>query len=125
MGGSVLDFGFNCRSKVQHEFDAKVKVKGDLLRNSVTGKVNAEIDVPTIVGFSMRYGLKTDLNLLASVQFHRWSDWGQTTVNFANASNMTINRQRDDVCHLALGSDYRLNDDWRIQVGISYKTFPR
>lgn len=121
----ALDFGFSYRSKVQHEFDAKVKVEGDLLGKPDTGKVNAEIDVPAIVDFSMRYGVNADLNLLASVQFHRWSDWDQTTFNFADGRNMSINRQWDDVWHLALGSDYRLNDDWRIKAGISYETSPQ
>ncbi|MDR9826535.1 outer membrane protein transport protein [Vibrio sp. FNV 38] len=114
-----LDVSLSYRSKIEHTFDADVTVNGQ----KATG-VAADIDVPAIVDVSMRYGVNADLNLLATVQFHRWSDWDQTVFNFGENS-MAIDRQWDDVWHLALGTDYRLNQDWRLKAGISYETSPQ
>ncbi len=30
----------------------------------------------------------------------------------------------DDVWHFAVGTDYRLNDAWRLKAGVSYETSP-
>ncbi|QIA66157.1 outer membrane beta-barrel protein [Vibrio astriarenae] len=113
-----LDLSLSYRSKVEHSFDADVS-------GAVQGGVAADIDVPAIVDASMRYGINADLNLLASVQFHRWSEWDHTVFNFNNGGSLPIQRDWDDVWHFAVGTDYRLNDDWRLKAGLSYETSPQ
>ncbi len=116
-----LDFGLSYRSKVEHGFDTDITSNGQKLST-----VAADIDVPALIDFSMRYGVNTDLNLLATVQFHRWSDWDQTVFNVGGLPNpVSIQRDWDDVWHFAFGTDYRLNDDWRLKAGISYETSPQ
>ncbi|GAM78015.1 long-chain fatty acid transport protein [Vibrio ishigakensis] len=114
-----LDFGLSYRSKSEHSFDA------DLQR--VNRSVGTDVIVPEIVDMSMRYGFNEDLNLLASVQFHRWSQWDETVLNLSGTdrNGVSIQRDWDDVWKFALGADYRLNSDWRLKAGFSYETSPQ
>lgn len=114
-----LDLGLSYRSKSEHSFDA------DIERTSMS--VGTDIDVPEIIDLSMRYGFNQDLNLLASVQFHRWSAWDETVLDLSGTDRdgIAIQRDWDDVWKLALGADYRLNADWRLKAGFSYETSPQ
>ncbi|GAM60406.1 long-chain fatty acid transport protein [Vibrio ishigakensis] len=114
-----LDFGLSYRSKSEHSFDADIKGT-DL-------SVATDVTVPEIVDLSMRYGVREDLNLLASVQFHRWSQWDETVLDLGvtEMGGLAIQRDWDDVWKFAVGADYRLNNDWRLKAGFSYETSPQ
>ncbi|GEA59267.1 long-chain fatty acid transporter [Vibrio comitans NBRC 102076] len=112
-----LDFGLSYRSKSEHSFDAELK--------GTNQSISTDIDVPEIVDFSTRYGFSEDLNLLASVQFHRWSIWDETVLNLGYGEGVAIERDWDDVWKFAIGADYKLNSDWRLKAGFSYETSPQ
>lgn len=109
-----LNLGFSFRSKVEHDF--KTNLSGPLQSGVAT-----ELAVPAIADISSRYALTNDLNLLASIQFHRWSEWDETSFG----DNLAIDRDWDNVWKFAIGTDYRLNEDWRLKAGFSYETSPQ
>lgn len=119
----ALDFGLSYRSKIEHDFSASVS--NGLPLGPGIGGVKADIDVPAIVDASVRYGVTSDLNLLASIQFHQWSDWDRSVFEFNSGQNLVIERDWDDVWHFAVGADYRLNSNWRLKAGVSYETSPQ
>lgn len=119
-----LDFGFSYRSKVKHNIDAKASSE------YLPGLVGAstEVALPAIYDISARWGVNSDLNLLASAQWHRWSEWKELPLELISAAgnaNGSIERDWSDVWKLALGADYRLNADWRLKAGISYESSPQ
>ncbi|MGC9401688.1 OmpP1/FadL family transporter, partial [Vibrio genomosp. F10 str. 9ZC157] len=82
------------------------------------------------IDISASYASTNQLNILASIQLHRWSEWDQTVFDFGKLNNNpiglnSINRDWDDVWKFALGADYQLNSDWRLKAGFSYETSPQ
>ncbi|WGV98549.1 outer membrane protein transport protein [Vibrio sp. YMD68] len=120
-----LDLGFSFRSKVEHDFSTNISGPGD-----INPAVASELAVPAIIDVSASYAATNQLNILASIQLHRWSEWDQTVFDFGKLNNNpiglnSINRDWDDVWKFALGADYQLNSDWRLKAGFSYETSPQ
>ncbi|MGC9492561.1 outer membrane protein transport protein [Vibrio genomosp. F10] len=120
-----LDLGFSFRSKVEHDFSTNISGPGD-----INPAVASELAVPAIIDISASYASTNQLNILASIQLHRWSEWDQTVFDFGKLNNNpiglnSINRDWDDVWKFALGADYQLNSDWRLKAGFSYETSPQ
>ncbi|CAH7025980.1 Long-chain fatty acid transport protein [Vibrio chagasii] len=117
-----LKLGASYRSKLEHEFNNEVKGLGD-----VANSLSTDIALPEIIDFSASYALNSQLDLLASVQFHRWSAWDETVLDFgaADLGGVPIERDWDDVWKFAVGADYQLNSDWRLKAGFSYETSPQ
>lgn len=113
-----LSLGLSYRSKLEHEFN------NDLANVDLT--LSSGMIMPDIVDISSSYALSKDLNLLASIQLHRWSHWDATVLdlNLGNGG-APIQRDWDDVWKFAIGTDYRLNADWRLKAGFSYETSPQ
>lgn len=111
-----LSLGLSYRSKLEHEFN------NDLATNQT---LSSGMIMPEIVDMSSSYALSKDLNLLASIQFHRWSHWDSTALNLNYGNEVEIQRDWDDVWKFAIGTDYRLNADWRLKAGFSYETSPQ
>ncbi|OEF87341.1 OmpP1/FadL family transporter [Vibrio splendidus] len=117
-----LKLGASYRSKLEHEFNNEVKGLGD-----VANSFSTDIALPEIIDFSASYALNSQLDLLASIQFHRWSEWDETVLDFGATSigGVPIKRDWDDVWKFAVGADYQLNSDWRLKAGFSYETSPQ
>ncbi|CAH6992697.1 Long-chain fatty acid transport protein [Vibrio chagasii] len=117
-----LKLGASYRSKLEHEFNNEVKGLGD-----VANSLSTDIALPEIIDFSASYALNSQLDLLASIQFHRWSEWDETVLDFGATSigGVPIKRDWDDVWKFAVGADYQLNSDWRLKAGFSYETSPQ
>ncbi|UPR49427.1 TonB-dependent receptor [Vibrio cyclitrophicus] len=115
--------GASYRSKLEHEFNNEIN--GSLLLNSLS----TDIILPEIIDLSASYALNSQLDLLASVQLHRWSEWDTTVLDFgvvgSPISGVPIERDWDDVWKFAVGADYQLNSDWRLKAGFSYETSPQ
>ncbi len=113
-----LSVGLSYRSKLEHEF------KNDLAR--IDQQLSSEMIMPDIIDISSSYALNKDLNLLTSIQFHRWSHWDSTVLSVnSNLPSVEIQRDWDDVWKFAIGTDYRLNSDWRLKAGFSHETSPQ
>ncbi|MEF1226299.1 outer membrane protein transport protein [Vibrio fortis] len=114
-----LKLGMSYRSKLEHEFNNDVKGLAGGDRSLSTG-----IALPEIVDVSASYSVSERLDLLTSVQLHRWSAWDETVLDFGSAA-LPIKRDWDDVWKLAVGADYQLNSDWRLKAGFSYESSPQ
>lgn len=116
-----LRLGLSYRSKLEHEFNNDVKgpIGGD--RSLAT-----DVALPEIVDVSASYAINERLDLLTSVQLHRWSAWDETVLDFGSQiGGLPIKRDWDDVWKLAVGADYQLNSDWRLKAGFSYESSPQ
>ena len=121
-----LKLGASYRSKLEHEFNNDVKGLGN-----VANSLSTDIALPEIIDVSASYALNSQLDLLASIQFHRWSAWDETVLDFGASvdgnpvGGIPIKRDWDDVWKFAVGADYQLNSDWRLKAGFSYETSPQ
>ncbi|PMG64588.1 long-chain fatty acid transporter [Vibrio lentus] len=115
-----LKLGASYRSKLEHEFNND-------LNGSAFNSLSTDLALPEIVDLSGSYALNSQLDLLASVQFHRWSEWDETVLDFGatGVGGIPIKRDWDDVWKFAVGADYQLNSDWRLKAGFSYETSPQ
>ncbi|MEZ9671529.1 OmpP1/FadL family transporter [Vibrio lentus] len=118
-----LKLGASYRSKLEHEFNNELK--GSLPGNNRS--LSTDLALPEIVDLSASYALNSQLDLLASIQFHRWSEWDETVLDFGVTAKdgIPIKRDWDDVWKFAVGADYQLNSDWRLKAGFSYETSPQ
>ncbi|MEZ9232465.1 OmpP1/FadL family transporter [Vibrio amylolyticus] len=116
--------GASYRSKVEHNFSLGL---GNLFPASpLSNSISTDLSVPEIIDVSGQYALTQDLNLLASVQYHRWSSMDNTAMDFgAGTGILDIERSWSDTWKFAVGTDYRLNADWRLKAGFSYETSPQ
>ncbi|MDL5027316.1 TonB-dependent receptor [Vibrio sp. TMPB1044] len=119
-----LKLGASYRSKLEHEFNNDVNGK---LGANVLNSLSTDIALPEIIDVSASYALNKQLDLLASIQFHRWSAWDETVLDFGatDLGGIPIKRDWDDVWKFAVGADYQLNSDWRLKAGFSYETSPQ
>ncbi|MEZ9297522.1 OmpP1/FadL family transporter [Vibrio splendidus] len=117
-----LKLGASYRSKLEHEFNNDVNGLGNKLNS-----LSTDIALPEIVDLSASYAFNSQLDLLASIQFHRWSEWDETVLDFGatDRGGIPIKRDWDDVWKFAVGADYQLNSDWRLKAGFSYETSPQ
>ena len=121
-----LKLGASYRSKLEHEFNNDVN---GVINQGALNSLSTDIALPEIIDLSASYALNSQLDLLASVQFHRWSEWDTTVLDFGIAGSpvngVPIERDWDDVWKFAVGADYQLNSDWRLKAGFSYETSPQ
>lgn len=118
-----LKLGASYRSKLEHEFNNDVKGPTNI---GLLNSLSTDIVVPEIIDLSASYALNQQLDLLASIQLHRWSEWDTTVLDFGTQiGGLQIDRDWDDVWKFAVGADYQLNSDWRLKAGISYETSPQ
>ena len=118
-----LKLGASYRSKLEHEFNNDVKGQTNI---GLLNSLSTDIVVPEIIDLSASYALNHQLDLLASIQLHRWSEWDTTVLDFGTQiGGLQIDRDWDDVWKFAVGADYQLNSDWRLKAGFSYETSPQ
>lgn len=116
--------GLSYRSKLDHKFDVDANTINAILPNPAELNLSTSILLPAIVDMSGRVAINQQLSLLASVQFHQWSDFEDTPIN-NDIQNTSIERDWDDVWHYAIGTEYALNNDWTLKAGFSYETSPQ
>ncbi|GAB3528807.1 OmpP1/FadL family transporter [Photobacterium alginatilyticum] len=115
--------GASFRSKLEHEFDTRVTGPTEL---GVINRLKTDISLPALMDVSASYAVTPQLNVLTSVQWHRWSEWDTTVLDFGLGNNgVVIDRDWDDVWKVALGADYQLNHRWRLKAGFSYESSPQ
>ena len=121
-----LAIGASYRTKLEHEFGTRVSGPID---GPIFSSLRTDITVPAIADISASYAVNPKLDLLASVQWHQWSEWDNTVMEFGLAAGQTrtatIDRDWDDVWKFAFGADYQLNNQWRLKAGFSYETSPQ
>ncbi|CAH7110784.1 Long-chain fatty acid transport protein [Vibrio chagasii] len=118
-----LKLGASYRSKLEHEFNNDVNGPTEF---GLLSSLSTDIALPEIVDVSASYALNSQLDLLASVQLHRWSEWDTTVLDFGTQlGGIPIERDWADVWKFAVGADYQLNSDWRLKAGFSYETSPQ
>ena len=114
-------FGVAYTSKVDYVFN--VDATGTLPRSerSWTLPINAMVDAPQQVMASVAHVLNAQWTVLGEVGWQDWSTMSETEVTI---NNLSVQSKLDfqDTYHVALGAQYQLAANTRLNFGVAYDT---
>ena len=91
------------------------------------GLLDARVDVGAKVPQQLMGSVYTEIDdrwaLLGNVGWQDWSEFGEVEIGIDNTQNpasLTNPLSFDDTWHVALGAQYRANDQWKVNVGLAY-----
>lgn len=111
--------GLAYASKVDYEFDVDATGTLPRLGRSWTLPVNAMIDAPQQVMLSAVQTLNDKWSLLGEIGWQDWSTLSETEVTVNNVTT-TSKLDYQDTWHAAVGAQYQLTPDTRINFGVAY-----
>ncbi len=120
--------GVQYLSESDLDLETHPKVKGDgvvsgALRN--IQKVDLGMTLPQSLIFSAFHQLNDKWAVMGNVGWQEWSEFGKVDIDTANAgssTSLTADRSYKDTWNFALGLQYQINEDWRLNTGMAYDT---
>lgn len=124
--------GVSYRSKVEYHTKGKINIDGTLA--GLTSEAKADITLPDTFILSATHKLNDRVELLGDVSWTGWSSIPKVdimrataTVNGAFAAGtiaQTLDTEFRDTWRVALGANYKLNNDLTLKTGIAYDQTP-
>jgi long-chain fatty acid transport protein len=91
------------------------------------GLLGAQVDIGAKVPQQVMGSLYTEVNdrwaLMGNVGWQDWSEFGEVELGIDNTQDPTSLSSPlsfDDTWHVAVGAQYRMNDQWKSNVGLAY-----
>ncbi|WP_417696542.1 OmpP1/FadL family transporter [Pseudomonas sp.] len=128
--------GLTYHSKVSYHLDAKTKVTGGVFSLlGVSGQsydASLDVDTPESVDFSVTHQLNDDWTLYAGSTWTRWSRFKELVIQnsglppLLSGSLGTVAEEQNwhDTWAHAIGTAYRLNNQWVLRAGLSVDQSP-
>ncbi len=123
-------FGVQYLTPVELDFEdaAELQGLGPLLRGAldasglVGSKVDFGITIPQMVMVSGYHELTDSVAIMGNVGWQDWSEFGQqeVTVRSSTTTSLTTDLNYQDTWHVAIGTQYRLDDRWLLSTGFAY-----
>jgi len=126
-----LDLGFSYRSQVVHKTTGDYTLSGETAAAeayaaSIGTKRTADLNlaVPDIIGFGAVYKGVLDMNIYASASMTRWTKIRDINVVPESGSNVLVRLDWEDVWHMGLGGDYKVNENVILRAGVGSDNSP-
>ncbi len=126
-----LDLGFSYRSQVVHKTKGDFKLSGETTAAQayaesvgINRKADLNLAVPDIIGFGANYKGVTDMNIYVSASMTRWSKLKDINVVPESGTNVLVRLEWEDVWHVGLGGDYKLNENIILRAGVASDNSP-
>lgn len=124
--------GVSYRSSIKHSLEGDLKVKGPAAGGSAaltSGKAEADVELPDTFILSAVHRLDSRWELLGDVSWTGWSkikevDIVRTSGPLNGVTVQTLETEFKDTWRVALGANYRLNDAWKLKLGLAYDQSP-
>ena len=128
--------GLTYHSKVSYHLDAKTKVSDGIFSLvGVSGRsydASLDVDTPEAVDFSVTHQLNTDWTLYLGSTWTRWSRFKELTIENSGLppllsgqlSIISEEQNWHDTWAHAIGTAYRLNNQWVLRAGFSVDQSP-
>ncbi|HYX38008.1 MAG TPA: outer membrane protein transport protein [Oligoflexus sp.] len=126
-----VDLGLSYRSQVVHKTEGDYTLSGDT--SAAQARVNAigadhkaklNLPVPDIIGLGAVYKGIPGTNIYASATLTRWSKLEDFNVDPDDLPNVVVRLNWEDVWHVGLGADYRLNEYFILRAGLGNDNSP-
>lgn len=126
-----VDIGFSYRSQVIHKTEGDFELSGETTAaqtyaESVGLKRKADftLPIPDIIGFGANYKGVTDMNIYLSASMTRWSKLKDLNVVPETGDNVVVRLDWEDVWHVGLGGDYKVNENIILRAGVASDNSP-
>lgn len=115
--------GMIYRSEIGHYGEGSVTAQD---RPILDGDAGLDFIMPAHVQLSGVHGVAPKWDILWSATWYDLSTWTDLTLDLSSIGSVTVQqRDFDDVWNFAVGTHYQLNEQWRLETGISYETSPQ
>lgn len=123
--------GVSYRSKVKHKLEGDLKVSGlgPVVDSRNSSKAKTDVELPDAFIASVAQELNERWEVLGDVSWTAWSTID--TVNIVRTSGpddgqtvQTLDPRFRDTWRVALGTNYKLNDAWKLRFGLAYDQTP-
>ncbi len=123
--------GLSYRSKVRYHTQGEIAISGPAAPNSSDAK--ASITLPDIATLSATHKLTDRVELLGDISWTGWSSIPKVDIVRASATlsglpigsiAQTLDTDFRDTWRVAIGANYKLNDEWLLKGGIAYDQTP-
>ncbi|WP_141733477.1 OmpP1/FadL family transporter [Oligoflexus tunisiensis] len=126
-----LDLGLSYRSQVVHKTEGDFKLSGETsaaqaYAETIGLKRTADLNLPTpdIIGFGLNYKGIADMNVYLSASMTRWSKLRDINVVPETGDNVLVKLDWEDVWHVGLGGDYKINENVILRAGVASDNSP-
>jgi long-chain fatty acid transport protein len=126
-----LDLGFSYRSQVIHKTEGDFTLSGETAnaqgyaeRIGLKRDADFTLPIPDILGFGANYKGVTDMNIYLSASMTRWSKLKDLNVVPATGDNVVVRLDWEDVWHVGLGGDYKVNENVIVRAGVASDNSP-
>lgn len=119
-------FGLQYLSESNVDLKTSPEVKGNGLVSDALRQVNKldlGMTMPQSVIFSAYHQLTDRWAIMGNIGWQEWSEFGMVDIDASTANtsrSITANRQYKDTWNFAIGTQYQINDQWRLNTGIAY-----
>lgn len=124
--------GLSYRSKVKYHTSGKIEISGPLASNSSDAK--ADITLPDVFVISLTHKLSDKWEVLGDASWTGWSSIPKVDIVRASATQnavfaagtvaQVLDTEFRNTWRLALGANYKLNNDLTLKGGIAYDQTP-
>jgi long-chain fatty acid transport protein len=126
-----LDLGLSYRSQVVHKTEGDFKLSGETAAaqayaESVGTKRTADLNlpVPDVIGIGANYKGIAHMNVYLSASLTRWSKLRDINVVPETGTNVLVLLNWEDVWHVGLGGDYKVNENVILRAGVASDNSP-
>ncbi|HPR07041.1 MAG TPA: outer membrane protein transport protein, partial [Denitromonas sp.] len=124
--------GVSYRSKIKHELEGTLKVKGPaagLAASVTTSDASADVELPDTFILSVSQKLNEQWEMLGDVSWTGWSSIQEVNIvrtsgGASGTTAQTLETKFRDTWRVALGANYKLNDVWKLKFGVAYDQTP-
>lgn len=113
--------GITYTSETKYHFNINGTVQFERLNNSpsYTLPIAATVNTPQQVMVSLYHDINREWAVMGDVGWQDWSAYSNSEI-YAGNQRVGDNQRLRDTWHLALGTQFRPNDDWTFNTGVAF-----
>ncbi len=128
--------GASYRSNISHSLDGNVTYNTDIgltpviaqtgIKTFTDKAIEASIDVPESVSFSLAHKISSRLELLADATWTGWSRFDELLITEKDSDNKVthVSKKWDDITRVSIGVNYQYNDTLTLRTGFAFDQEP-
>jgi long-chain fatty acid transport protein len=115
--------GIHYRSRIDHTLEGDVKLtQGGASLSNRPG--TADLDLPDIIAVGFAHDVTPALTVMAEYNWYGWSSFKEIRVKQAGQGDQVVTQDYQDTFSIAVGAQYKLNDEWTVRSGFQYDETP-
>lgn len=92
------------------------------MRSNLPG--TADLDLPDIIAVGFAHDVTPALTVMAEYNWYGWSSFKEIRVKRSGLPDQVVTQNYEDTFSVAVGAQYKLNDEWTVRSGFQYDETP-